>query len=284
MSTINNDIPFVPENTTDPAAGLNLSLNVIDALLQIAVVAIQDTPPGAPTEGQRYIVGTAGTGDWSGQDNRLARYLDGAWSFYDARMAVNLADGNLYARNSTGWGVVTGGGGGSGIVETVVAGTGISVDSTDPANPVVSATGGGGSGNVPAGGTTGQVLAKASNSNYDTEWVAAGGGSDRRTVTALTSSSGVVTIDYALGDYFTWELDEDVTGWIIANPPTGGASIGVEITQDSTARTVAFGAEYEFTASSPLDAVPSGAGEKALLIMTSFDGGNNWWLTMDTTA
>jgi len=35
------------------------------------------------------------------------------------------------------------GGGGSGTVETIVAGTGISVDSTDPANPIVTATGGG---------------------------------------------------------------------------------------------------------------------------------------------
>ena len=112
MSTINNDIPFVPDNTTDPAAGLNLSLNVIDALLQIAVVGIQNTPPGSPTDGQRYIVGTAGTGDWAGQDSRLARYLDGAWLFYDARIAVNLSDGLLYFRNSAGWEAAGAGGGG----------------------------------------------------------------------------------------------------------------------------------------------------------------------------
>lgn len=50
------------------------------------------------------------------------------------------------------------GGGGSGIVETIVAGTGISVDSTDPANPIVSATGGG-SGDVvgPASATDNAV-------------------------------------------------------------------------------------------------------------------------------
>lgn len=36
-------------------------------------------------------------------------------------------------------------GGGSGVVESVVAGTNVTVDSTDPANPIVSATGGGGS-------------------------------------------------------------------------------------------------------------------------------------------
>lgn len=37
---------------------------------------------------------------------------------------------------------------GSGIVESIVPGTGISVDDTDPANPVVSATGGGGGAGV----------------------------------------------------------------------------------------------------------------------------------------
>lgn len=35
------------------------------------------------------------------------------------------------------------GGGGSGIVESIVAGSGITVDDTDPANPIISATGGG---------------------------------------------------------------------------------------------------------------------------------------------
>lgn len=144
--------------------------------------------------------------------------------------------------------------------------------------------GGGGSGNVPAGGTTGQVLAKASNTNYDTEWVAAGGGSDRRTVTALTSSSGIVTIDYSLGDYFTLEPTENIGGFIVTNPPAGGGSIGLEFTQAATPRTVAFGAEYQFTASSPLDTVPSGAGGQAILIMTTFNGGSMWWLTMDTLA
>ena len=40
--------------------------------------------------------------------------------------------------------------GGTGVVETIVPGTGIAVDSTDPANPVVSATGGGGGGGTAA--------------------------------------------------------------------------------------------------------------------------------------
>ena len=34
MSSVNNNIPFVPENTIDPAAGLNEAIKAIDALLQ----------------------------------------------------------------------------------------------------------------------------------------------------------------------------------------------------------------------------------------------------------
>jgi hypothetical protein len=47
-------------------------------------------------------------------------------------------------KNADGKYVLGGGGAGSGIVETIVAGTGISVDSTDPANPIVSALTAGG--------------------------------------------------------------------------------------------------------------------------------------------
>lgn len=46
-------------------------------------------------------------------------------------------DGKTYGRKDGEWTEVTGG---SGIVETVVAGSGISVDDTDPANPIVSST------------------------------------------------------------------------------------------------------------------------------------------------
>lgn len=45
---------------------------------------------------------------------------------------------------------ITTSGGGSGVVQTIVAGTGITVNSTDPANPIVSATGTG----TPGGSTT----------------------------------------------------------------------------------------------------------------------------------
>lgn len=104
MSTPNTGIPYVPEGTTDPAAGLNLSLNVIDALLQTAVISMSETaPPGSPADGDLYVPSSPATGLWAGQENNVARYVsEGAfWQFYAAGVNVwivlNLADNALYA-------------------------------------------------------------------------------------------------------------------------------------------------------------------------------------------
>jgi hypothetical protein len=104
MNTVNNGIPLVPENTIDQAAGLNLALNTIDALLQVLVVSVGlNTPPGSSANGARFIVGTEPTGPWAGQANKLARWLDGAWQFFDARYALNAADGQWYGRSGATW-------------------------------------------------------------------------------------------------------------------------------------------------------------------------------------
>lgn len=103
-NTINNNIPFVPENTIDPAAGLNLSLNTIDAILQCAVLTVgNNTPAVAPVDGDRHIVGTSPVGAWAGHANKLARYLDGGWQFFDARIAYNTADSSIYCFDGVSW-------------------------------------------------------------------------------------------------------------------------------------------------------------------------------------
>ena len=105
-NTVNNGIPFVSENTFDPAAGLNESLLTVDALLQLAVVSVGDnTPPGSPANGARYIVGTAPTGAWAGRANHVAQWLGGAWRFYAARYALNMTDGLVYVRQGATWSV-----------------------------------------------------------------------------------------------------------------------------------------------------------------------------------
>lgn len=107
MNTPNRGIPYVPEGTLDPAAGLNLSLNVVDALLQCAVLTMNLTaPPGSPADGDLHLVAALGgtaTGAWATKENYLARYVaDGAfWQFYTPGVHVfvvlNRADGGLYA-------------------------------------------------------------------------------------------------------------------------------------------------------------------------------------------
>lgn len=101
--TPNNGIPYVPEGTLDPAAGINLALNVIDALLQTSVLSMSLTaPPGSPSDGDRYIpagiVAGPATGLWAGLEGKLVRYVaDGAfWQSFDASFVLNLDDGGLY--------------------------------------------------------------------------------------------------------------------------------------------------------------------------------------------
>ena len=111
MATPNTGIPYVPENTADPAAGLNLSLNVIDALLQSAVIDMGLTaPPASPSDGDMHIVGASATGEWEGQDNSLARYVAEGdfWQFYAAgvnvHMILNLDEGSaLYVWDGSAW-------------------------------------------------------------------------------------------------------------------------------------------------------------------------------------
>ena len=102
--TVNNSIPLVPENTTDPAAGLNLAIDTIDALLQLAVLGIETAPPSGSVDGDRYIIDTSATGDWAGQDGKIARYVATGdyWQFFDANFAFNLGDGKIYINNA-GW-------------------------------------------------------------------------------------------------------------------------------------------------------------------------------------
>lgn len=61
----------------------NADLQKLDALVLFSVKAIGDNaPPGSPASGDRYIVGSSPSGDWSGHAGELALYLVSAWVFY----------------------------------------------------------------------------------------------------------------------------------------------------------------------------------------------------------
>lgn len=56
--------------------------SALASMMGIAVEAQQNAPPGAPTTGQYYLVGTSGSGAWAGHNNDLAYWNGTAWEFY----------------------------------------------------------------------------------------------------------------------------------------------------------------------------------------------------------
>ena len=108
----------------------------------------------------------------------------------------------------------------------------------------------------------------------------------RKAVTALSISSGVVNIDCALGDYFTLALTANVTSITFTNLPASGfgASLAVRIQQDGTgSRTVALPASFKATGGSDT-AVASAANAYTLLTITTFDQGTRWEYAMQEVA
>lgn len=103
-------------------------------------------------------------------------------------------------------------------------------------------------------------------------------GVDRNAVNAAPVSSGVATVDCSLGDYFTLAPTANLTGWTFTNVPPA-CSLMIDITQDTTARTVAWPASFKWAAGSP-GAVSTTAGAKDLLAITTFNGGVTWHVTL----
>jgi len=104
----------------------------------------------------------------------------------------------------------------------------------------------------------------------------------KNVATALTSASGVVTINCALGDYFTLTLTENVTSIVFTN--TVGAGYGmtkmVQITQHaSSAKTVAWPASFKW-ASGSAGVVSTTLSAKDRMAITSDDNGTTWDATL----
>jgi hypothetical protein len=58
----------------------NEALRLLDGLVQLSVLDRDLTaPPGSPTDGDRYIVGSGATAAWAGWDLNVALWTDGAW-------------------------------------------------------------------------------------------------------------------------------------------------------------------------------------------------------------
>lgn len=76
------ELPLLSASQAQKHVTMNESLKLLDAIVQAGVIDKDLTaPPGSPSEGDIYIVGASATGDWASQDDDLAIYQDGAWTF-----------------------------------------------------------------------------------------------------------------------------------------------------------------------------------------------------------
>src|SRR5450755_3827849 len=74
-------LPYILQSQSQKEVTHNAALDLIDALIQAAMVDISiNTPPGSPSAGDCYIVGSSPTGAWVGQANAIAYFTTG-WNF-----------------------------------------------------------------------------------------------------------------------------------------------------------------------------------------------------------
>lgn len=74
-------LPYILQSQSQKEVTHNAALDLIDALIQAAMVDISvNTPPGSPNPGDCYIVGSSPTGAWIGYSNYIAFYTTG-WNF-----------------------------------------------------------------------------------------------------------------------------------------------------------------------------------------------------------
>ena len=105
--TTNLVLPYLEAAQAQKHVTHNEALTILDAIVMLMVLDRDLTaPPGSPSDGDRYIVGASATGDWSGQDGKIAAYQDGAWNFYVPREGwlCYLADEDaLFAFDGASW-------------------------------------------------------------------------------------------------------------------------------------------------------------------------------------
>jgi hypothetical protein len=116
-------LPYIDANQAQKHVTHNEAVRLLDALVQMAVIArTVTTPPGSPADGDRYIVASGATGAWAGWDLNIAYYVDGAWmklvpqagwlAWIEAETTHvrwdGTAWGGLSSSGSVAWGSITG--------------------------------------------------------------------------------------------------------------------------------------------------------------------------------
>jgi|DEB0MinimDraft_10_1074344.scaffolds.fasta_scaffold02765_2 hypothetical protein len=98
------------------------------------------------------------------------------------------------------------------------------------------------------------------------------------TYSAVSSSSGTLTLDCETANVFQTTLTENVTTLTLSNPPASGTAyaLTLKIIQDSTARTFAWPASVNW-AGGTAATISTASGAVDIYILYTTDGGTNWY-------
>lgn len=100
-------LPYIAAAQAQKHVTHNEALRILDALVMLAVDDRDlSAPPGAPAEGSRYLVKSAGSGGFAGKDNQIAHFRDGAFAYYAPQpgwIAYVIDEGVTLVFDGSGW-------------------------------------------------------------------------------------------------------------------------------------------------------------------------------------
>ena len=135
--TPNLTLPYIMAAQAQKHITHNEAIRTLDAIVQLSVLDNdQSNPPATPVDGDRYIIASAASGDWSGKENQIAAFQDNAWIYYhpsEGWLAWLANEDKLLVFDGAAWNEVSGSGsGGSGSVNpTPLVGVNATADATN---------------------------------------------------------------------------------------------------------------------------------------------------------
>lgn len=106
------DLPYIMPSQAQKHVTHNEALSALDAIVHLSVIDSGVTsPPSSPNASDRYLVGIGATGLWTGQDGKIAAYVDGEWLFWESRtgwVCFVEANSTLMVKSGAGWATLEG--------------------------------------------------------------------------------------------------------------------------------------------------------------------------------
>lgn len=100
-------LPLLAAAQAQKHVTVNEALSIIDAVAQLRLVsATMTSPPVSPVPGEAYAVASGATGDWFGEDGKLAVATNGSWRFVTPKagwQAFNVETGSNHLFDGTDW-------------------------------------------------------------------------------------------------------------------------------------------------------------------------------------